>query len=253
MTHYAPINESIRLSVTSDVSDETRSALAAFCRRNEFPHIYYEILDPLLARSKLILALATTERPWPPKGIGSLTIEAVGIAFIGSEGRASLTPVICDLKHSTNIGLASALTKHLLESLHESKATTAGYLVRQGDRALERAVEQAGMARSDLLAATEFGEYAEYAAPPQKILDTLGLSRTRLGDILAAAFEGSDLDRLSTYQFALTAGLAPYLRDVVRYSPLLPGLIDIVADSPPGGVPPGSPGPTVVVPGVEEE
>jgi len=249
MTHYAPVNESIRLGVTSDLSDETRSALAAFCRRNGFPHIYYEILDPLLTRSKLILALAETERPWPPKGIGSLTIEAVGIAFIGSEGRASLTPVICDLKHSTNIGLASALTKHLLEALLEHKVTTAGYLVRQDDRALE----QAGMSRSDLLAATEFGEYAEYAAPPQKILDTLGLSRTRLGDILAAAFEPIDLDRLSTYHFALTVGLAPYLVDDIRYSPLLPGLIDIVADLPPGGVPPGTPGPTMTIPGVEEE
>jgi hypothetical protein len=253
MTHYAPINESIRLGVTSGLSDEARSALAAFCRRNGFPHIYYEILDPLLARSKLILALATTERPWPPKGIGSLTIEGVGIAFIGGEGRASLTPVVCDLKHSTNIGLASALTKHLLEALHEQKASSVGYLVRQGDRALERALEQAGMTRSDLIAATEFGEYAEYAAPPQKVLDTLGLSRTRLGDILAAAFDGSDLDRLSTYHFTLTAGLAPYLVDVVRYSPLLPGLIDIVADLPPGGVPPGTAVPVFEIPGVEEE
>jgi hypothetical protein len=198
------------------------------------------------------MALAATERPWPPKGIGSLTLDAVGIAFIGSEGRASLTPVICDLKHSTNIGLASALTKSLLEALQKFNVTTAGYLVRQGDRALERALEQAGMSRSDLLAATEFGEYAEYAAPPDKILDTLGLNRTRLGDILAAAFEPNDLDRLSIYQFALTAGLAPYLVDVVRYSALLPGLIDIVADLPPGGVPPGTPGPQTI-PGLEEE
>ena len=227
MTHYAPING--------------------------FPHIYYQILEPLLKRSKLILAHATTERPWPPRGIGSLTIEAVGIAFIGSEGRASLTPIICDLKHSTNIGLASALTKHLLEALQAHEVTTAGYLVRQGDRALERALEQAGMSRSDLLAATEFCEYVEYAAPPRRILDTLGLGRTRLGDILSAAFEPGDFDRLSTYHFALTTGLAPYLVDVIRYSPLLPGLIDIVADLPPGGVPPGTAVPINEIPGGEQE
>jgi hypothetical protein len=35
----------------------------------------------------LVLALASTDRPWPPKGIGSQTIDAIGIAMIGSEGR----------------------------------------------------------------------------------------------------------------------------------------------------------------------
>lgn len=99
MSHYASINESIRLSVVTDIPVETKSALATFCRRNGFPHLYFEILEPLLARTDLILALATTERPWPPKGIGSQTIEAVGIAMIGSESRAYLTPVLTDRKH----------------------------------------------------------------------------------------------------------------------------------------------------------
>jgi hypothetical protein len=245
MTHYAPINESIRLWVSTDVSAETKSALATFCRRNGFPHLYFEILDPLLARADLILTLATTERPWPPKGIGSQTIEAVGVAMIGSERRASLTPVLTDRKHATNLGLASAVTKQLLETLHDRKASSAGYLVRQGDRALERALEQAGFGKADLQVATEYAEYLEYSAPPQKILDTLGLSGARLGDVLALAFDGRELDRLSLYHFAAAAGLAPYLSDSIRYAPLLPGLIELVAASPPGGVPPGSAAPEI--------
>jgi hypothetical protein len=172
--------------------------------------------------------------------------------MIGSEGRASLTPVVTDLKHATNLGLASAVTKQLLETLRDRKASSAGYLVRQGDRALERALEQAGFGKADLQAATEYAEYLEYSATPQKILEALGLNGARLGDVLALALDRPELDRLSTYQFTLAAGLAPYLLDSMRYAALLPGLIELIAASPPGGVPPGTAVPVVVIPGGEE-
>jgi hypothetical protein len=253
MSHYAPINESIRLSVTAEASLETRSALATFCRRNGYPHLFFETLEPLLLRKELILALAFTERPWPPKGIGSQTIEAVGMAMIGSEGRAYLTPVLADYRHATNLGLFSAVTKKLLEALRDRKASTAGYLVRQGDRALERALEKTAFARSDLLVATEHAEYLEYSANPQKIMEALGLDKMRLGDILALAVEGQEVDRLAIYHFGLAAGLTAYLADRTRYVALLPGLIDVVAASPPGGVPPGTAGPGVGVGGGPEE
>jgi hypothetical protein len=187
-----------------------------------------------------------SERPWPPKGIGSQSIEAVGIAMVGGEGRAHLTPVLTDRKHAANLGLACAVTKHLLEDLRDRKASSAGYLVRQGDRALERALEQAGFEKADLQSATEYAEYFEYSAAPEKILQTLGLESARLGDILALAFDGRELDRLAIYHFALAQGLAPYLVDSIRYAPLLPGLIDLIAALPPGGVPPGTPGPRII-------
>jgi hypothetical protein len=240
MSYYAPINESIRLGVTTKVSAETRSALATFCRRNGFPHLFFEILEPILSRSELILAMAVTERPWPPKGIGSIMIEAIGIAMIGSEGRAYLTPVLTDFRHATNLGLSSAVTKQLLEHLREQKATTAGYLVRQGERALEQMLEEAGFRRSDLLVATEFGEYIEYSATPERILDTLGLTKLKLGNLLALELDGHEVDRLAGYQFTLSAGLVPFLIDGIQHAAILPGLIDVVAALPPGGVPPGS-------------
>jgi hypothetical protein len=243
MTNYAPINESIRVWVTTKISPETRSALATFCRRNGFSHLFSEVLDPMLSGANLVLALATTDRPWPPKGIGSQTIDAIGIAMIGSEGRGLLTPVLADRKHSTNLGLAGAVTKQLLETLRDRKVSSAAYLVRQGDRAIERALEQAGFARGDLQTATEHAEYMEYAAAPEKVLEALGLQSMRLGDVLALALDGRELDRLSAYHFALAAGIAPYLSDSMRFAALLPGLIDLIATLPPGGVPPGTPGP----------
>lgn len=250
MTHYAPVNESIRLWTTTILPIETKSAIAAFCRRNGFPYLHHEILEPLLSRTELIFVLAVTDRPWPPKGVGSQTLDAMGVAMVGSEGRAYLTPVLLDRKHATNLGLAAAVMKLLLEALRDRKVSSAGYLVRQGDRALERAVEQVGFAKSDLLTATEFAEYIQYSAEPQKILESLGLEGGRLGDVLSLAFDGHELDRLISYHFALSAGFSPYLADSIRYAPLLPGLIDLIAALPPGGVPPGTPGPTLPTGGV---
>ncbi|MFI1651551.1 hypothetical protein ACH4XT_32135 [Streptomyces avidinii] len=245
MTQHSPANESVRMTVTKETDVETRTALAAFCRRNRYPYLYSEVLEPLLSRSGLVLALATTERPWPPKGIGSQTVEAVGIVLIGSENRAHLTPVLTDRRNATNIGLVGAVTKQLLEHLRAANVPSAGYLVRQGDRALERALEQAGFAEADFQSSTDFADYLEFSAAPQKVLDALSLGRLRLGDLLALGLDGSELDRLSSYHFALSAGLTAYLQDSIRHAAMLPGLIDLVATSPPGGVPPGTPGPPV--------
>jgi len=245
MTSYDSINESIRFSITTKLSPETRSALAAFCRRNGFPHLFFEVLEPLISGADLVLALASTDRPWPPKGVGSQTLDAVGIAMIGSEGRGLLTPVLMDRSHSTNLGLAGAVTKLLLDALQERKASSAVYLVREGERVLDRALEQVGFTRGDLLTATEYAEYMEYSVSPEKLLEALGLQSIRVGQVLALALDGREIDRLSAYYFTLAAAIAPYLWDSARYAPLLPGLIDVVADSPPGGVPPGSPGPAI--------
>ncbi|MEV4442146.1 hypothetical protein AB0K09_24695 [Streptomyces sp. NPDC049577] len=243
MTHHAPGNESTRISVCRELPAETRAALARFCRCNGYPYLYSEVLEPLLPQAGLVLALATRDRPWPPRGIGSQTVEAVGIAMTGTEGRAHLTPVLTDFRNATNIGLAGAVTKELLQYLHDGGVPTVGYLVRQGDRALERVLEQAGFAESDLQSSTDYAEYLEYAAKPHKVLESLQLDRLRPGDLLALDLDGRELDRLSAYHFALDAGLRAYLQDSIRYAALLPGLIDLVATLPPGGVPPGTPGP----------
>jgi hypothetical protein len=245
MTNYDSVNETIRFSVETKLSPETRSALAAFFRRNGYSHVFAETLEPLLSGADVILALATTDRPWPPKGIGSQTIEAVGIAMIGREGRGLLTPVLMDRSHATNLGLAGAVTKQLLENLRNRKVSSAVYLVREGDRVLERALDQAGFVKGDLLTATEYADYREHSAPPAKALKALGLDGARAGDVLSLNLDGQEIDRLGAYTFTLGAGLSPYLWELTRYASLLPGLIDVIADSPPGGVPPGSPGPAL--------
>lgn len=253
MTHYANANESIRLFVTRALEVDTQSALAAFCRRNGFPHIFSEVIAPLLGYSQLLFSFAVLDRPWPPKGVGSQTVEAFAVAMIGHEQRAHLTPVILDRKHATNIGLAGAVTRQLLGALHEAGVSSCGYVIRQGEPALERALERAAFVRADLHVATEFAEYIEYSTRPSKALDALGLAGMRVGDLLAGSLKPNEIDILGAYHFTLGAALAPYLHDDIRNAALLAGLIDLISSLPPGGVPPGTPGPTIGGGGTVEE
>src|SRR4051812_19629279 len=108
MSHHANANESIRLVVAETLETDTQCALAAFCRRNGFAHVFSEVIEPLSRHSQLVFSLALLDRPWPPKGVGSQCIEGFAVAMIGHERRAHLTPVIMDRRHATNIGLAAA-------------------------------------------------------------------------------------------------------------------------------------------------
>jgi hypothetical protein len=63
---------------------------------------------------------------------------------------------------------------------------------------------------------------------------------------LALALDGAELDRLSTYHFTLAAGMTAFLADSIRHAALLPGLMDLIASLPPGGVPPGTAGPALI-------
>jgi hypothetical protein len=253
MNHHANTNETIRLFVTRTLEVDTQSALAAFCRRNGFAHIFNEIIAPLLGSAELLFSFAALDRPWPPKGIGSQTVEAFAVAMIGHERHAHLTPVILDRKHVTNIGLAGAVTKQLLGALDEAKVSSCGYVIRQGEPALERTLERASFARTGLHVATEFAEYIEYSTPPSKALDALGLAGLRVGDLLAGSLKPTEIDSLGAYHFTLGAALAPYLHDEIRNAALLAGLIDLISSLPPGGVPPGTAGPRIEGGGIVEE
>jgi hypothetical protein len=165
--------------------------------------------------------------------------------MVGGSGRGLLTPVLVAPQHATNIGLAAAVTKKLLEALRDQSVSSVAYLVRDGDHILERVLAQSGFGRVDLRAATEHAEFIENASTPDKVLDALGLRQARLGDVLSLALDGQHVDRLTSYHLALASGISAFLNDDARAAALLPGLIDIIADLPPGGVNVVSAGPRV--------
>ena len=247
MSAYEVVNETVSVVVTSNLSTEKRIGVQRLLRKLGAAHIYEELIGPLLDGGRLHLALATTDRPWPPKGVGSVTVHALSIAMRAADDRALLTPVITSLEHTTNVGLAGALTRVLLDELIESGTAEVGYLVRADELALERTLAKAGFRRSELQAATEWADYVEYVASPVEMRDRLGLAAARQGDILRLVLDSGEFDALSQYHFALSSAARGFLADSIEHAALLPGLLDIVATLPPGGVPPGTPGPKKVI------
>ena len=247
MSAYAAVNETVSVVVTSHLSTEKRVGVQRFLRKLGAAHIYEELIGPLLDGGRLHLALATTDRPWPPKGVGSVTVHALSIAMRAVGDRALLTPVITSLEHTTNVGLVGAVTRVLLDELIESGTPEVSYLVRTDELALERTLAKAGFRRSELQAATEWADYAEYVASPMEMRDRLGLAAARQGDILRLILDSGEFDALSQYHFALSSAARAFLADSIEHAALLPGLLDLVATLPPGGVPPGTPGPKKVI------
>jgi len=247
MSAHAMVNETVSVVVTSTLSTEKRVGVHRFLRQLGAAHIYDELIGPLLDGGRLHLALGTTDRPWPPKGVGSVTVHALSIAMRAVGDRALLTPVITSLEHTTNVGLVGALTRVLLDELIESGTPEVSYLVRADEMALERALAKAGFRRSELHAATEWADYTEYVASPVEMRDRLGLAAARQGDILRLALDTGEFEALSQYHFALSSAARAFFADSIEHAALLPGLLDLVATLPPGGVPPGTPGPKKVI------
>src|SRR5262245_17400950 len=147
MSAHAAVSETVSVVVTSTLSTERRVGVQRFLRKLGALHIYDELIGPLLDGGRLHLALATTDRPWPPKGVGSVTVHALGIAMRATGDRALLTPVVTSLEHTTNVGLVGALTRVLLDELIESGTPEVSYLVRAEELALERTLAKAGFRR----------------------------------------------------------------------------------------------------------
>jgi hypothetical protein len=230
------MNETVRFEVVETPDAELLTALATFCRQGGFGHVWEEMLRPALAASRFLMAFGVTDRPWPPQGVGSRRVEAVGLALLDRTGRAFLTPTLLALGQSTNVGLAAAVTKKLFEGLREREVSRAYYLVRDEDLMLDRALRRAGFEPADFRAATEQAEYVEYAASPSEALKAMGLEHIRLGDVLDLAVDGDKLDRLVGYHVGLAAAIRPVFTEQASVASLLPGLVDFIVMSPPGGI-----------------
>jgi hypothetical protein len=129
---YSVKNETVRFVTVSELSAEMRSAVGAFFRRSGLSNGFYELIDPLTQQTKFVLAAAVTDRPWPPRGVGAIEIQALVVAVIGDGDRAFLTPVIAGPENTTNVGLSAAVMKELLRGLQELKIEKVVFLAHEG-------------------------------------------------------------------------------------------------------------------------
>jgi hypothetical protein len=229
-------NELVRFEVIRDFSAEMKSALARFFRHMGSPQALCEIIEPLMASSKPLFVAAISDRPWPPRGVGAHTIESLAIAVIGEGNRAFLTPVLTTPQNATNIGLASAVTKTLFETLHKESIESVIYVVRTDSTLAAQILRESGFDVSGERVVTENANFVHFSACPAESLERLGLSDIRLGDLLSLSIEPSRLSKLALYHLGLSAAIQNYWSDRLEWVELLPGLIDWVATLPPGGI-----------------
>ena len=229
-------NESIRFEIIKEFSADMKAAVARFFRDIGAPHVFREIIEPLTCSAKTLFVAAISDRPWPPRGVGAQVIEGLAIAVIGEGKRAFLTPVLTSPQNVTNVGLASALTKKLFEELNKESVQSMIYLARADSALLAQILTEAGFKPTDERVITESANFIHFTVHPEEGLKQLGLGERRVGDLLSLSIEPSQISKLTLYHLGLSAAVQNFWKDRIDWVFLLPGLIDWVATSPPGGI-----------------
>jgi hypothetical protein len=241
------VNERMELRVASDLVTEYRPELAGFLGTLGLPHLLEEVFVPLNAGTATKAALSYEERPWPPSGIGARALRGMALAVIsvddGNGGQALLTPAMLSPQHATNVGLAAALTKLLLEDLDREGVRWVSLFVNERSKVVAGVLAEAGFEPRAARILTGQTEFTAHSASPARVLAALGLCDVRTGDVLALNLEREAVARLASYHLALSAGVANHWADRTEWAEVFPGFIDWAA-LPPGGIT-GTPGPGV--------
>lgn len=238
---HSEVNERMELVVTDALVTDFRPELAGFLREIGMVHLLDEVLVPLLTTTSMRSAIAFEERPWPPAGVGARTLRGVTWAVIGQDGDALLTPGLLGPSNTTNIGLASTLTKLLLEDLRESGVHWVSYFVNSRSQLVADTLAAAGFEARGARILAEGAEFIAHSASPDGVLAALDLGAASVGDVAALALERSTVARLATFHLALSAGISNHWSGRTSLAEVFPGILDWLA-LPPGGIT-GTPGP----------
>ncbi|MBL7497168.1 hypothetical protein I6A84_09425 [Frankia sp. CNm7] len=240
---HGDVNERMELRVTADLVGEFRPELAAFLGSLDLGRLLEEVFMPLTTAARTRVAVAYEERAWPPAGVGARALRGVALAVVSDDGQSLLTPVVLSPQHVTNVGLAAALTKILLEDLAADGTEWVTIFVNQRSKVVAGELMGAGFEPRAARVVTGETEFTAFASVPTGVLESLGLADTRLGDVLALNLDRAHISRLTAFHLSLAAGLTNYWADRARWAEVFPGFIDW-ATLPPGGIT-GTPGPAI--------
>jgi hypothetical protein len=239
---YDDVNERLELRIEQQLVETMRPELAGFFRRLQLSHVLEELLLPLSATTRMVTAIAYDERPWPPAGVGARSLRSLAWAVISEDGQALLTPPLLHPQYVTNVGLAAATTKILLEKLCDDGIEWVSFFVNQRSKVVVGELRLAGFEPRQARIATDGTEFVAFAASPQVVLDSLSLSTVRLGDVLSLAMESKAVSNLTAFYLTLATGIRNYWTGNIRWAEVFPGVVDWAA-LPPGGIT-GTAGPT---------
>lgn len=234
---FDPRNRVTRIDVFDDVTHTQLAALRSFFRRLGAPHLLDEVVLPTLEDGDSSIFVAVRDRPWPPWGVGARHISGVCQVQEVSDESYAISPVYVTDEDSTNVGLAAALYKEVLESLMVSPRAEVNYLVADGATLAPRVLEIAGLKRSEDVFLTEECRYYTWRAPVADLHARLGLDRAETPDLLAQVFPESALETNALFhQTILNGARAEWVN---RMSELI-GLVRGGHAGKPGGVPGGT-------------
>lgn len=176
---HSDFNERLELRVTTELVREFRPELFAFLRHLDLAHLVEEVWEPLSCSTRTVTAVAFEEHPWPPKGVGARALRGVAVAVLSDDGQALLTPALLSPQHTTNIGLAAALTKLLLENLVENGVDWIAILVNARSQVVAGELRSAGFEPRAARVLSEGAEFVSFATAPNAALERLGLASTK--------------------------------------------------------------------------
>jgi hypothetical protein len=232
-------NANTRIDVFEELSTITEAALRQFFRGLDVPQYMDEVLIPRLKLGDAQIYATVRDRPWPPWGLGARTFSAVcEIHSVAPESWA-VSPVHLAKEDLTNVGLASALYKEVLETLAISQTAEVCYLAAEGSVLADHVLCANGFSRDEDVFLTEQARYFTYRANVRELLKQLCLDDVPVPDLLAHDFEEKTLARNALFhQSILLAG-----RPDLRFDRVTPEIIELARGghaAKPAGVPGGT-------------
>jgi hypothetical protein len=211
----------------------------AFLRRVGLGHVYDELLRPTMAEGATVVAMAVKRRPWPPWGVGAMTLSAMAIATSVDRRTAGVCAVLAVPEEATAIPLHAATYVTLLEGLADRGVERVHHVVREGSELGHRIGAIAGLEPSPHLILTEHARYWLHDAEIARHRDAIGLSEHGVDELLAGeGLAHGAFDRVALFLLGVSAALAPWWREEVAAG-------EIIANTGPGRVaeclPPGGP------------
>lgn len=238
-------NENVRFEFFDKLDHKREAMLGKFFRHIGLPHVYEENILPTMRDGNTLLAVAVSDRSWPPWGLGAQSISALLHVHPIGEAEASLSNVFVADGDLTNIGLMSALFKETLLELVKRGKKEVNYVVVENAVFAERVLTSIGFRRTKDLFLTEHARFYLYRADAANLLEKLQLHDVLTSDLLAHNIEDPVFERNALFQSMTQLATKAYWSERSLISEIIAHTGIAVSDSPPGGIG-GTAGPQVV-------
>lgn len=200
---YLPRNESTRVDRLDELSHTALAAVKSFCRRLGAPHLLDEVILPTLQDGDAQIFVAVRDRPWPPWGVGARHISALCYLQAVADESYAISPVFVTDEDATNVGLACAVYKEILESIAVSPNAEVNYLVAEGSVLVHHVLKAHGFKKYEDVFLTEQARYFTYRIGAHELLHSLGLDKIDTPDLLAHQVSSKVLEANALYHQTL--------------------------------------------------